>query len=84
MSQQKSERSRDREQHRKQVAFSSASADKRTRAEPQEQASVAGASSRQHLDVEAEKRAARASGKQVQRGQGRRTNPKTNQSNQYR
>lgn len=36
------------------------------------------------VDVETEKHAAKASGKRPQKGQGRITNPKTNESNQYR
>lgn len=39
---------------------------------------------RLRLPVEAEKRAAKASGKRIQRGQGRITHPKTQQGNQYR
>lgn len=79
-----SQQSNKPEQHRKQAEQSSASARKRTRAEGNAPKSGRSVIAHPHLDGEAEKRAARASGKQSQRGQGRITHPKTNQSNQYR
>jgi hypothetical protein len=72
------------EQHREQIEPGPVSVRKRRGAEKNAPESGRNVTARPHLDVETEKRAARASGKQAQRGQGRITNPKTNQSNQYR
>ena len=70
MSQQpnKWEQSTSQEQHRK-------------KAEPERERN---ASARPHLNMEAEKQAAKTSGKRIQKGQGRITRPKTQQGNQYR
>ncbi|HEU5375469.1 MAG TPA: hypothetical protein VFV38_08525 [Ktedonobacteraceae bacterium] len=79
-----SQQSNEPEQHRKEAERHSASAHKRTRAEENAPGSGRSIIAHPQLDGEAEKRTARASGKQSQRGQGRITHPKTNQSNQYR